>query len=154
AASAAARPLLARGRCTMMIEVEGLDVTFGDHESRLHAVRNVSFRVAEGESFGLVGESGSGKSTVLRALSGLNPRWSGRIRVAGPPRGRRRPRAFHKLSKMVSQAPYAPLPPPHTVDRILPEPIAIHRLGNADRRIESALIEVGLEPAFRFRYPH
>ncbi len=138
----------------MMIEVEGLDVTFGEHESRLHAVRNVSFRVAEGESFGLVGESGSGKSTVLRALSGLNPRWSGRIRVAGASQGRRRPRAFHKLLQMVFQDPYGSLHPRHTVDRILSEPIAIHRLGNADRRIEGALIDVGLEPGFRFRYPH
>ena len=57
------------------IRVENLDVHFGD----IHAVRGASFVVAPGETLGIVGESGSGKSTVLRALSGLNPDWTGLI---------------------------------------------------------------------------
>jgi peptide/nickel transport system ATP-binding protein len=43
------------------------------------------------------------------------------------------------------------------VDRILSEPIAIHRLwrlGDGRERIERALADVGLGEAFRFRYPH
>ena len=142
------------GPAPAMLEVEHLGVTFGHGASTVHAVRDVSFRVAEGAAFGLVGESGSGKSTVLRAVSGLVESWDGRIRVAGPALGRRRARGFHKLCQMVFQDPYASLHPRHTVDRILSEPIAIHRLGDADRRIARALDEVGLGPAFRFRYPH
>ena len=52
-----------------MIKVDNLTVNFGPSV----AVRDVSFAVASGESFGLVGESGSGKSTILRTIMGLNP---------------------------------------------------------------------------------
>ncbi|WP_207483770.1 ABC transporter ATP-binding protein [Arenibaculum pallidiluteum] len=137
-----------------MIEVRDLEVGFGTGNDLIRAVRGVSFRVGEGESFALVGESGSGKSTVLRAISGLNPDWSGAIAVAGEPQGPRRSRAFHKHLQMVFQDPYGSLHPRHTVDRILAEPVAIHRLGEADRRIERALADVGLGQGFRYRYPH
>src|SRR3546814_688601 len=139
---------------TAMIEVEGLNVVFGHGADRVHAVRDVSFRVPEGATFGLVGESGSGKSTVLRALSGLNPDWTGRVVIAGGQQGPRRDKAFYKLVQMVFQDPYGSLHPRHTVDRILMEPLAIHRLDNPDRRSDQVLGEVGLGSAFRFRYPH
>jgi len=139
---------------TDMIEVEGLDVAFGRGKHAVRAARDVSFRVAEGESFGLVGESGSGKSTVVRALCGLNPTWTGRMAIAGQPLAARRDKAFYKLVQMVFQDPYGSLHPRHTVDRILSEPIAIHGLGDAERRVARALEEVGLGPTFRFRFPH
>jgi peptide/nickel transport system ATP-binding protein len=136
------------------IEVEDLSVTFGHGPSAVHAVRGVSFRVADGEAFGLVGESGTGKSTVLRVLVGLVDEWQGRMAVGGLALGRRRGRAFYKDVQMVFQDPYGSLHPRQTVDRILAEPIAIHKLGDGPRRIERALADVGLGPAFRFRYPH
>jgi len=55
---------------------------------------------------------------------------------------------------MVFQDPYASLHPRFTVDETLREPLAIHRISDADQRIARALAEVGLGPAFRFRYPH
>ena len=136
------------------IDVIKLNVVFGVGPDRVHAVRDVTFRVPEGATFGLVGESGSGKSTVLRALSGLNPNWTGRVTIAGRAQGARRDKAFYKLVQMVFQDPYGSLHPRHTVDRILMEPLAIHRLDNPDRRIEQVLGEVGLGAGFRFRYPH
>ena len=142
------------GPSTVQIEVAGLDVVFGHGADRVHAVRDVSFQVGRGESFGLVGESGSGKSTVLRALSGLNPHWSGVIRIAGEAQGPRRPKAFHKRVQMVFQDPYGALHPRHTVDRVLSEAAAIHDLPDAERRLIAILREVGLGPEFRFRYPH
>ncbi len=137
-----------------MIEVTGLDVTFSDGRTSFHAVRQVSFRVAEGGCFGLVGESGSGKSTVLRAIGGLIERWMGEIRLAGRPVGPRRSRAERKLVQMVFQDPYGSLHPRHTVDRILSEPCTIHGLADVDRRVEAMLTAVGLPRSFRFRYPH
>ncbi len=137
-----------------MIEVKDLSVTFGAGASAVHAVRDVGFRIAEGESFGLVGESGSGKSTVLRVLSGLLLHWTGAVAIAGQPQPLRRNRAFYKRVQMVFQDPYGSLHPRQTVDRALAEPVAVHGLGNADRRIDAALRDVGLDASFRFRYPH
>ncbi len=137
-----------------MIWVHDLKVTFGKGAHTVKAVRGLSFQVAEGDSFGIVGESGSGKSTVLRALAGLNPAWTGQVEIAGRQQAARRDKAFYKLLQMVFQDPYGSLHPRHTIDRILAEPVAIHRLGDADRRIDRVLEEVGLGPGFRFRYPH
>ena len=135
---------------TAMISIENLDVVFGD----THAVRDASLAVADGESFGLVGESGSGKSTILRAVSGLNPGWTGRITVNGQGQGRHRDRGFFKLCQMVFQDPYGSLHPRQTVDAALMEPLAIHGFDNRDARVERVLKDVGLGPSFRFRYPH
>jgi peptide/nickel transport system ATP-binding protein len=81
-----------------VIEVEALNVFFGRGRDEVHAVQDVSFRVADGESFGLVGESGSGKSTVLRAFCGLNPHWTGRMTVEGVELRPHRDKAFYKLT--------------------------------------------------------
>ncbi len=137
-----------------MIDVRDLTVTFGRGRRVVLAVRGISFSVGEGEVFGLVGESGSGKSTVLKALCGLVPRWTGTIIVDGETQTAKRTRSFYKKVQMVFQDPYASLHPRHTVDRILSEPVAIHRMANPETRIVKALEEVGLGAEFRFRYPH
>jgi ABC-type dipeptide/oligopeptide/nickel transport system ATPase subunit len=142
------------GASVAMLSVRELSVTFGQGADRVTAVNRISFDVAEGEWYGLVGESGSGKSTVVRAVSGLLLDWDGTIVVAGQKQARRRSRSFHKLLQMVFQDPYGSLHPRHTVDRALSEPLAIHGIGNADRRIERILIDVGLDPSFRYRFPH
>ena len=49
----------------------------------LHALRDVSFDVRQGEVFGIVGRNGSGKSTLLKILASIYGADAGRIRVAG-----------------------------------------------------------------------
>jgi len=137
-----------------MIEVRDLRISFGRGASLVHAVDGVSFTVQEGETFGLVGESGSGKSTVLRALCGLNPNWQGSVQIAGTPLAARPDKAFFRRVQMVFQDPYGSLHPRHTVNTTLSEPLAIHGIGDRDRRILDVLEQVGLGPAFRYRYPH
>ncbi|MDZ5699999.1 ABC transporter ATP-binding protein [Chelativorans sp. M5D2P16] len=137
-----------------MIDIRDLSVVFGSGRLRVEAVKGLSMRIAEGESFGLVGESGSGKSTVLRAICGLAPVSAGTIAVAGKPVPVPRNRAFFATVQMVFQDPYGSLHPRQTVDQILSEPLAIHRLSDRDRRIARALADVGLGSSFRFRYPH
>lgn len=134
----------------LAIRIENLDVHFG----ALHAVRTANINVRPGESYGIVGESGSGKSTVLRAISGLNPDWTGTIEINGAKQGRARDKSFYRAVQMVFQDPFGSLHPKQTVDRTLAEPIAIHGLDDAEQRITRALHEVGLGSGFRFRYPH
>lgn len=138
-----------------MLNVENLNVWFGFPPDRVDAVKQASFKVAAGESFGLVGESGSGKSTILRAIAGLIDSWSGRIDVAGQPvHGSRRDRAFYKTVQMVFQDPYASLHPRHSVDTVLHEALKLQGAPQIDRRINQLLDDVGLGRSFRFRYPH
>jgi peptide/nickel transport system ATP-binding protein len=137
-----------------MLDIQNLHVVFGTGRMRVDAVKNVSFQVEPGASFGLVGESGSGKSTVLRAVCGLAPISGGQVRVDGKAVATPRGKPFYRTVQMVFQDPYASLHPRHTVDRTLSEPIAIHGEKDAEARILGALKEVGLGPSFRFRYPH
>jgi peptide/nickel transport system ATP-binding protein len=137
-----------------MLEVQDLAVSFGQGNATVQAVNSVSFEIDKGRSFGLVGESGSGKSTVLKTICGLVDVWHGTIRVGGAAQGRKRSARFHQQVQMVFQDPFGSLHPRHTVNRILTEPVAIQRLGDADRRVREALTAVGLAPALRFRYPH
>jgi len=135
-------------------EIRDLTVAFGSGTERYVAVEALSFSVREGGSFGIVGESGSGKTTVLNAISGRHPRWSGSIAINGKLVGRRRDRAFYRSVQMVFQDPYASLHPRHTVERTLIEPVRFHRLDRADARVSAALEAVGLSDTYRFRYPH
>ena len=50
-----------------MLEVKNLSVHYG----MIQAVRNVDFKVKEGEIVSLIGANGAGKSTILKTLSGL-----------------------------------------------------------------------------------
>lgn len=137
-----------------MIEVENLAVHFGEGRDAVHAVDGLSFQVNEGESFGLVGESGSGKSTVLRVLCALQREWQGRVTINGESLPRRPRRAFFRHVQMVFQDPYGSLHPRFTVDATLSEPLSIHGIRERRRRVEQALTAVGLDPAFRYRFPH
>jgi lipopolysaccharide transport system ATP-binding protein len=50
---------------------------------QVHALRDVSLRVGEGERLGILGPNGAGKSTLLKLLAGIYPPTRGRRRVAG-----------------------------------------------------------------------
>ena len=119
AAPAAGAPLLT---------VTGLGKSFGRAGHAVHALRDVSFEVAAGETLGLVGESGSGKSTLARVLLGLvPPDPGGTLALDGAPLpslGRRRDLA---AIQMVFQNPDSALNRAHTVGRIVGR--ALHRLG-------------------------
>lgn len=137
------------------ISVKNLDVWFSTARDHVSAVKDVSFTVPSGQSFGLVGESGSGKSTILRAMAGLAPTWSGEITVDGTQlAGQKRDKAFYKSVQMVFQDPYASLHPRHSVDQVLSETLRLHGYRDLDKRVPKLLDDVGLGAAFRFRYPH
>ena len=62
-----------------MLKIENIDVYYG----AIHAVKNVSFEVGEGEIVALIGANGAGKSTILKTVSGLMHPRSGSITFCG-----------------------------------------------------------------------
>ncbi|NIZ62942.1 ABC transporter ATP-binding protein [Sedimentitalea sp. CY04] len=136
------------------ISIENLNVYFGEHHDLFQAVKNASLSVEQGASFGLVGESGSGKSTILKAITGLAPQWDGSMSIEGNTLNHKRDRSFYKTVQMVFQDPYASLHPRHSVDQVLSETLQLHGFRDVNDRVNKLLEDVGLGPAFRFRYPH
>ena len=66
---------------TALLEVDQVDVFYG----HVHALRNVSLGVDEGEIVALIGSNGAGKTTTLRTISGLVRPARGEVRMQGKP---------------------------------------------------------------------
>ncbi|MFQ5722073.1 MAG: ATP-binding cassette domain-containing protein, partial [Candidatus Aminicenantales bacterium] len=47
------------------------------------ALDNVTFKVAQGTTFGIIGENGSGKSTLLKIVAGITKPTEGKVTVRG-----------------------------------------------------------------------
>jgi ABC-type oligopeptide transport system ATPase subunit len=124
------------------------------------AVDDVTFEIAEGETFGLVGESGSGKTTTGRCILRLTEPTSGEVRFRGEDVlafPKRRLREARRDMQIVFQDPYASLNPRMRVQDIVEEPLAIHRLGTRSERrarVRELFELVGLDPSQLPRYPH
>ncbi len=138
----------------MMISVKNLAVSFGSGHSAKQVVKDVSFDVAPGETFGLVGESGCGKSTVLGALAGRIKAWDGSIALDGEAIAAKRSKSQFAKQQMVFQDPFGSLHPRHTIGRTLLEPLEIHGIDRRRERVEQALRDVGLPASFYHRFPH
>ncbi|WP_188259495.1 ABC transporter ATP-binding protein [Azospirillum tabaci] len=150
-ASTAAAPVL---------RVSGLSVEYRTARGVVHALDDVSFELAPGETLGIVGESGCGKSTLARAVVRLLDPSAGTIRLGDTDithASRRRMRAARRDLQMVLQDPAASLDPRWTVGDLLAEPLEIHGIGSrAERRARVAdlLGKVGLPPEAAQRRPH
>jgi microcin C transport system ATP-binding protein len=124
------------------------------------AVDGVSLAVKQGTTVGVVGESGSGKTTLGLALLRLTEA-EGEILFGKRDLTALAPRQLRPLRRemqVVFQDPFSSLSPRRSVAQIIEEGLKVHRLAAsaAERRrlIESALVEVGLDPEAAERYPH
>ena len=63
----------------MMLKVENINVYYG----AIHAIKDVSFHVEEGEIVTLIGANGAGKSTILKTMSGLLHSKTGSVEFMG-----------------------------------------------------------------------
>lgn len=158
----------------LLLEVEGLRASFFDQAGEVHALEEVSFRVARGRTVALVGEAGCGKSvTALSVLGLLRP--PGQV-LAGSVRMRSRGgRVFDVLSlrederalrelrggwaSLVAQNEGESLSPMHTIADQMLEALASqggHRGASARRASAEMLESVGVERPERClsQYPH
>jgi peptide/nickel transport system ATP-binding protein len=150
-----------------LLVVENLQVgypvrdVFGNTRRYFMAVKDVSFQVYQGETFGLVGESGCGKTTLGRALLGLVPVRGGRVWFEGQDMvqlNHRQRRPLRRDMQIIFQDPYSSLDPRMTVGAAIAEPLKIHRVhrgrANLRERVAYLLERVGLNPNAMGRYPH
>jgi peptide/nickel transport system ATP-binding protein len=163
-----ARKPAAATEARALLEVEGLKVHFPIRKGvfrrvvgHVRAVDGISLSVKAGQTLALVGESGSGKTTVGKAIVQLLPLAGGSVRfegvdlstlAAGTLRDRRRD------FQVIFQDPYGSLDPRMRIADIVGEGMQALGIGadHAARlaRVDEVLVQVGLSPDMRYRYPH
>ena len=127
------------------------------------AVDGVSLDIGRGEAVAIVGESGSGKTTLGKTILRLYKPVAGEIYY----NGRRidnleeeELKWYRREAQIIYQDPFGSLNPFFTVERILSEPLTIHKVAKDYREIKQminqALIDVKLEPPemFASKHPH
>ncbi len=67
----------------MAVSFEHVSKTYPGAGRPVHALRDVSFRIEDGEFFGLLGPNGAGKTTLIAILAGLNRASQGKVSVNG-----------------------------------------------------------------------
>lgn len=162
-----ATPKVPEGAGQTLVEVRDLKKYFPVQRGLLartvghvKAVDGITFAIARGETLGFVGESGSGKTTVGRCILRLIEPTSGSVEFEGTDVLRLSPgdmRRMRKSMQIVFQDPFGSLNPRMSVGTIIAEPLIIHGgMTSKDRsdRVAELLQKVGLDPAYRKRYPH
>ncbi len=155
------------GSQKMILSVRDLNIKFNLRGRKLHAIRDVSLDVYEGESLAIVGESGSGKSVFMKAFMGLLDAngyvESGRIVYRGTDMAGFTEKEWLKIRgkeiAMVLQDPMTSLNPLKTIGAQIGEAVRMHQ-GLKGDALKSAVVEilknVGItEPERRAKqYPH
>ncbi len=144
-----------------LLAVKNLSLTF---PSGLKAVDDVSLIVRPGETLGIVGESGSGKTTMGRCLLRIYDPQAGTMayrRTDGSTvdlctTDKTTLKDVRRDIRMIFQDPVGSLSPRKTVGQIIAEPLKLAGMKgkSLDDRVSELMQQVGLEPAWRERYPH
>ena len=138
--------------------------------SAVHAVKNFTLDIKEGQTIGIVGESGSGKSTLGKAILNVLKLTAPDVRVSGEilfkyknkfldilTQDQEKTLEIRPFIQMIFQDPYSSLNPRMLVKDIIQEPLDIHTnlsQKEKDEKVMWLLNKVGLSSEQASRYPH
>jgi peptide/nickel transport system ATP-binding protein len=150
-----------------LLDVRSLYVDIPLPAGMLHAVRDVSFKVEQGQTVSLVGESGCGKSLTALAIMDLLPRvadhWAERLEFDGQDLSKTTERQMADIRgnkmAMIFQEPMTSLNPCYTIGNQLEEALLRHRsISRAEARERAVYLldKVGITAAASRlqQYPH
>ena len=151
-----------------IVSIKNLDIKFKQHGNLIHAVRNISLDLSEGESLGIVGESGSGKSVTFMSLLGLinTPNSiisADRLEVGGidllTNKKKQLSKIRGKIASMVFQDSMTSFDPLFTIGYQIVETILTHKDTNKEQAFKEALallkkVEIQNSEKIINYYPH
>jgi len=148
----------------MILDVQGVSVTFNSPRRMVRALEAVDMQIDRGEIVGIAGESGSGKTTLALAISRLIAS-SGKIRKGKIDLEGRNIltvdesefRKFYRWKKiaMVFQGSMSGFTPVFSIGAQIDEVLRVHGYGgDIEKRIKELLDLVELEPRTAQCYPH
>ena len=144
-----------------LIRVEHLKKYFKVPAGTNHAVDDVSFTIARGETLGVVGESGCGKSTLGRTLIHLLESTDGKLFLEGKDIthvSKAELKHIREKMQIVFQDPYSSLNPRLRIENTVIEPLKMSGRFKSRAELKSEankLMElVGIDERLREAYPH
>ena len=105
-------------------------------------LKNITFKLNQGQTIGILGESGSGKTTLLHLIQGLLELQKGSILIDGKNISLMNLKEQSRLSQIIFQNVGSCFNHRYTVKEILEEPINIHRLNNSKNALISEVLDL------------
>lgn len=146
-----------------LLEVRHLKKYFSTPAGQLHAVDDVNFDIAKGETLGVVGESGCGKSTLGRAVLRLHEPTAGEVLFHGEnilKYNKNQMKDLKKDMQLIFQDPFSSLNPRMTVSQAIALPLIIQGVvrkndkAALEKQVKELMDLVGLAQRFVNAYPH
>ncbi|MDP2118798.1 MAG: ABC transporter ATP-binding protein [Hoeflea sp.] len=132
-----------------VISAQNLDLTFETNDGPVHALKDITLDIAEGEFISLIGPSGCGKTTLLRVIADLEQPTGGTMSVNGmTPEQARLARAYGYVFQQAALLPW------RTIEKNVGLPLEVMGLDAATRseRVRSNLELVNLA-GFEKKFP-
>ncbi|MGD1816716.1 MAG: ABC transporter ATP-binding protein [Pleomorphochaeta sp.] len=139
------------------VEVNNVSYSYKDNQ----ILKDLSFKINKGETFGLVGNSGSGKTTIALLLLKLLTGYDGNILIddidLSQIKKKKQYKNFYRNVQIVFQDPYSSLDSKKTVGYLIEEPLIIHNCKDKNQRVQRVdqMMElVGLDKKYKNSFPH
>ena len=143
-----------------VIRVEHLKKYFPTARGLLHAVDDVTFSIAKGQTLGVVGESGCGKSTLGRTIIHLLEPTEGKIFLEGEDVSKVDGKNLKKVREkmqIIFQDPYSSIDPTKSIEATVREPLIVsgrYSRKEIDEKAAELMNFVGIDQRLRMSYPH